>query len=79
MTRNSETICDDNGIEIIVDYYYDKSESQLEEGHGTHEVGCLVETQLKSVEVVIAGTRTQIISLLTERQKDEIISKLNYD
>lgn len=79
MKKNCETICDDNGIEIIVGYLYDQSESQTEEGHGYHEVGLMVYTELRSVEVVIAGTGVNILPQLSDKQKEHIISKLQYE
>lgn len=79
MKKNCETICDDNGIEIIVGYLYDQSESQKEEGHGLHEVGLMVYTELMSVEVVIAGTGIDILPRLSDKQQDHIISKLQYE
>lgn len=79
MKKNCETICDDNGIEIIVGYLYDQSESQVEEGHGHHEVGLMVYTELRSVEVVISGIGVQILPQLSDKQKEHIISKLQYE
>jgi hypothetical protein len=77
--RNSETICDDNGIEILVGYRYETSDSQVEECHGLHEVGLMTETTLTSVEVVIAGRGIDVLPMLTKKQKDHIIDKLNYE
>lgn len=79
MTRNSEMIADDNGIEILVGYRYEQSQGQLEECHGYHEVGALVYTELDSVEVVIKGKGIEILPQLTERQKDFIIANLTYE
>lgn len=79
MKHNCETISDDNGIELLVGYDYEESESQVEECHGYHEVGCLVYTELKSVELVIAGRGIDVLSSMTQKQKDHIISKLTYE
>lgn len=79
MKRNSETIVDESGIEVLVGYNYETSESQLEEGHGVHEVGLLVSTELTSVEVVIIGTGIDILPSMNEKQKKHIISLLNYN
>jgi hypothetical protein len=76
--KNSETISDDNGIELLVGYEYQQSASQVEECHGLHEVGQLVETTLTSVEVVIAGIGIEILPRLNKRQREQIIDKLNY-
>lgn len=78
MKSNTEAVCIDNGIEISVEYEYEMSESQHEEGHGIHEVGQLVGTDLKVVEVIIAGKGFDITNLLNKRQKEAIISKLTY-
>lgn len=79
MKNNSECILDTDGFEILVNYDYEKSDSQLEEGHGINEVGGMVETDLISVEVVIAGVGIDILNLLSEKQKTTIISKLTYE
>lgn len=79
MTHNAEAVTDENGFEILVSYDYEQSESQVEEGHGYHEVGLMIETVLTSVEIVIGGIGVDIIHLLGERQKEFIISKLSYE
>lgn len=79
MKKNVECICDDNGIELLVGYHYDESESQVEEGHGYHEVGCMVYTELQTVELIIAGKGIDVLPVMTQRQKDHIISKLSYE
>lgn len=79
MNKNCETIVDDSGIEILVSYWYEKSKSQVEEGHGFHEVGLMVYTELVSVELVIAGRGIELIKELTENEKEFIISKLTYE
>jgi len=79
MKKNFETILDENGIEIAVGYLYEKSESQIEEGHGYHEVGNMVYTELEYVEVIIGGVGVDILHLLNEKQKESIIELLQYD
>jgi hypothetical protein len=79
MTKNSETLVDESGIEILVGYEYEKSPSQIEEGHGLHEVGLMTYTDLTSVEVVIKGKGIDILPLMTGRQKEFIIEQLTYD
>lgn len=79
MTHNAEALTDENGFEILVSYNYEQGESQVEEGHGLHEVGLMIYTELTSVEVVIGGIGVDIIHLLGERQKEFIISKLTYE
>ena len=79
MKQNTETIVDDNGIELAVSYEYEISESQIEFGHGKHEVGNRVETDLKIVELIIGGIGTDVLPLLNDIQKDTLISKLTYE
>lgn len=79
MNKSYETICDDNGIELIVGYEWEKSPSQIEEGHGFHEVGLTIATFLNSVEIVIAGIGIDLLPVLKESQKKEIYSKLQYE
>lgn len=79
MKNYTQVLVDENGIEVTVNYDADISESQIEECHGIHEVGYMVETDLKSVEVVIAGDGIDILNILSEKQKTTIISKLTYE
>jgi len=79
MTHNSETLIDESGIEILVGYNHEKTPSQIEEGHGLHEVGNLVYTELTSVEVVIKGVGIDILPLMNDRQKEAIIGELSYE
>lgn len=79
MIKNSEIICDDNNIEILVGYRYEQSASDIQEGHGFHEVGLMVYTELTSVEVVICGKGIDILELMTDKQKDFVIGQLQYD
>jgi len=79
MQQFSESICEDNGLEIVVSYESEMSASQRSECHGEHETGIMVYTELTSVEVVIAGKGVDILAMLNEKQKEKIISKLNYE
>lgn len=79
LKKGVESICDDNGIEVLVGYLFEQSESQVEETHGLHEVGLIVYTELRSVEVLIAGTGIDILPRLSDKQKEHIISKLQYE
>ena len=78
MKNNIEVILDEQGIELIVSYEYELSESQREVGHGVHEVGLSVETELKSVDIVIKGDSTNILDKLTTKQKEGILDLLTY-
>ena len=78
--KNSETIVDDNGIEIIVGYEYEAQDGYYEEpGNIASFVDSTVSTTLQSVEIVIAGIGLNILPLLTKNQQDTIISKLEYE
>ena len=78
MTHTCENIIDQDGIELLVSYDFEKSDSQIEECHGFHEVGNMVYTDLCSVEVIVKGSGIDILPLMNERQKKHIISLLNY-
>lgn len=79
MTHNSEIICDDNGFELLVGYDFEKNPSQIEEGHGFHETGLMIYTELKSVELIIAGIGIDVLDVLNEKQKEFITQKLSYE
>lgn len=66
------TLIDESNIEMTV--MYGISPSQIEEGHGQHEVGKLVE--LSCVEMVIAGIGIDILPQMNNRQIDKIVSML---
>lgn len=71
-----KTLLDDNGFEVLVNYDYEKSYPQQEEGHGKHEVGNGIYTKLNSVELVFAKKGIEILPLLTDKQKEFIISSI---
>lgn len=80
MKQGTEIIADENDIEILVGYNYDKTPPYYEEpGNAMTLVDAEVFTELTSIEIVIAGRGIDILSLLTEKEKDFIISKLNYE
>ena len=78
MISNNECLADDNGIEVLVSYEYEVSEPHFEFGHGKHQVGATVETDLKSVEVIISGVGIDILHLLNKKQINSILDKLTY-
>ena len=80
MKHNSEIICDDNGIEILVGYDYETTEGYNEVPENSSSfVHPTVYTELKSVELIIAGRGIYFLPQLTEKEKKFIISKLNYE
>ena len=79
MRKNEETIVDENGIELIVAYEYDRDDSfHAEIGNPATFVPSTILTNLLSVELVIAGTGIEQLPKLDERQIDFIKSKLQY-
>ncbi len=66
MRKNTETILDEEGFEILVGYHY-------------HPEDDGIETELDSVELVFMGTGIEILHQLSEKQKDGIIDKLSYE
>lgn len=79
MKKNTETIVDENGIELIVAYEYDRDYSfHAEIGNPATFVPSTILTNLLSVELVIAGTGIEQLPRLDERQIDFIKSKLQY-
>lgn len=80
MKRNAESICDDNGIEVLVAYKYDKTEQVHEEpGNMATCVAPVVYTELEYVEVVIAGIGIDILPMMTEKQKLKVIDNLSHN
>lgn len=79
MTSATETILEENGIELLVGYDYEKSPSfHAEIGNPGTYVGEMVYTELTSVEVVILGVGINILPEMKESQKEYIISLLEY-
>lgn len=75
--------------ELVVNYDYEVSDSQIEEGHGYHEVGGLVYTELNSIGLVIkiAENSHYVLDILpllhkstkeNEEVKNKILKLLNY-
>jgi len=79
MTNDVQCICDDNGIELLVNFDYGKTASQVEECHGLHELGRGVEFLINSVELVIAGKGIDIVKQLTLKQLQHLSSKIILD
>jgi len=75
--QKTETICDDNGVQIAVTYTVEKSPPHFEECHGRHNVGSLTETTIQGVSLVIGGHAVDVKPLLTHDQFEFIHSKLN--
>ena len=76
----TETLIDDNGIELLVSYEYEKDAPYFAElGNPATFVPETVGTELKSVEVIITGTGIDILERLNEKQKQFLINKLTYN
>lgn len=77
MKTNTELIVDENGIEILVTYRYEKEARHMEECHGYHYVGGGIDVELTSVEVAIrGGDSIDLLPFLNEKQKDSITDNL---
>ena len=78
MKSNTETIVDDNGFELIVEYQYEEDKEHYEDkGNIGTFVPYSVYTEIKKVELVFAGRGAVIPhDLLTVKQIVFIISKL---
>ena len=73
----TDIILEGGNTEIQVTYEHETSNSQLEECHGWHEVGNNTYVELINVEVLVkGGSPIDILSQLSERQKENIISEL---
>lgn len=87
MKKNSETIVDENGIEILVGYRYEESPKYYAEpGNPGTLVDAMVLTELTSIEVVIAGIGIDILPNietmdvhLKDKMLNKIINLLNYE
>mgnify|MGYP001563460541 FL=1 len=82
MKSYTETICDANGFEILVGYDSDYAEQKgynEEPGNAATFVEPMVYTELKSVELIVAGRGIELLPMLHPNEKEFIISKLNYD
>lgn len=80
MKTNSELIVDEAGLEILVSYRYERQPSQIEEGHGYHELGRGIDVDLTAVEVIVrGGNSVDILPFLNGWQQNYIIDKLTYD
>ncbi len=82
MKNSVETIVDDNGIEVLVDYDYELNEAYYAEiGNPATFVPASVDDssiKINSFEIVIGGTGIDIVSQLDKRQIDFIKPKLKY-
>lgn len=75
--NTTEILVEQGCFEILVDYDWEESAKQIEEGHGYHDVGGQVNVTLNSIEVVVCGVGIQILPLLNQQQKDRIIEDLS--
>lgn len=80
MKNDSQSIVDENGIEINVNFDYEKSEGYYEVPDNISSwVEESVEVDIKIVEIVIGGVGIDITHLLNEKQINIIKSKLDYE
>lgn len=78
-THETQIIADDNGIEVLVSFYYERQSAQIEEGHGFHDVGSCYDIDLLSVQVVIAGVGVDILRSLNKKQRNKITDLINME
>ena len=76
MEKNTIVLIDDNGIEMLATYRIEHTPSQIEEGHGYHDIGNTDGIELLSIEVVIAKTSFDILHLMNDRQVNKIIKHI---
>lgn len=77
MITKNEWVLDENNFGIDVTYYYEVSESQIEECHGYHDVGGLVYIELLSVKLYINEDAIELLPLLNDDQKTFILKQLS--
>jgi len=73
----TEVIVDQSSVELMVTYYYDKISSQMEEGHGYHDVGGGHHVEISHVELIIDNQSIELLPLLSQRQIHSIIDQLS--
>lgn len=72
--NNTETLVDESGIELLVNYDCEKADYEDQDSFTpTATMTC---TELKSVEIVIAGIGIELLDKMNDRQKKAIISQL---
>jgi hypothetical protein len=72
MEKNVITLCDDNGFEIVAQYIIEHVQSQIEEGHGYHEVGDYDYIQLYQLDIIFCQQPITITHKLTSKQRHQI-------
>jgi hypothetical protein len=80
MPHTCETLVDQGPFEINVSYSWTDSPAyEAEPGNPNTYVERLRETELLSVEVVIAGKGIDILPQLTEKAKQQIVHELSHE
>ena len=70
MTNRNETILDENGFELNVNYDYERTEGYYAEiGNPSTWVESTIYTELKIVEIVFSHKGIDILPMMDERQK----------
>ena len=73
----TEVIVDQSSVELMVTYYYEKLSSQIEEGHGYHDVGGGHHVEINHVELIINNQSIELLPLLSQKQLETIIDNLS--
>lgn len=76
-TTHTETIVDENDIELTVKYKAERS-LQVEECHGQQFVENGISITLIHVEIVIAGTGIDLVDMLNKSQQEAIVNQLSF-
>lgn len=80
MTHNVEQLFDEYGMQLLVGYDFEKDREYYEEtGNPGTLVPAMTYTVLTSVGLFIDNTPVPILDRLTEKQKEHIVSLLNYE
>lgn len=76
MKSNIETITLGDKT-LIVEYNFEKSDSQIEECHGLHEIGQTIYTELR--RVINVATGTDLLPRMAERTQKQIVKRLTHE
>lgn len=80
MTKNTENLIPENGIDLLVSYQFEKTPGyHAEKDNPGTWVEETVYTELESVELVLGGTGIEQIHLMDEKQKQYVIGMLTYE
>lgn len=80
MNHSVQTFSSDHPFEIIVGYDWEREQSyEAEPGNPATRVYGTTHTEFTSVEIVVSGRGIDILPQLTDKEKESILSQLNYE